>query len=176
MQKFHPILAWLILLLLIVHLVMGSVTLLTPVFLINKPFVTVFFAMVCLHAVISLAKMLRKGRARNRFSYLKENGTYWLRVLSGLAILVLALIHTTLWVVHTPFGVIMREFGWSSLLLQMLFVATLTMHILLNIRPLLLDSAIDPTGRAKRWMSGITVILAALAAVAAICYFAGVSV
>lgn len=176
MQKFHPILAWLLLLLLIVHLVMGSVTLLTPVFLINKPFVTVFFVLVCLHAVISLARMLRKGWARGRFSYPKENWIYWVRVLSGLAIVVLALIHTTLWVVHTPFGVVLRDFGGPSLLAQLLFVAALAVHILLNIRPLLLDSAVDPAGRASRWMRGITVILTALAAVAALLYFAGVSV
>ncbi len=175
MQKIHPVLAWLLLLLLIVHLGMGSVTLLTPVFLSQKLFGWLFLALVCVHAVLSLLKLLRAGRVRGRLAYAKENRRYWLRVLSGLAIAALALIHRTLWVIHTPFGVMMRDFGWPSLLAQLLFVAALTVHVLLNIRPLLLDSAIDPAGRAGRRMRIVTVALAALAAAAAVCYFAGVS-
>ena len=175
MQKFHPILAWLILLLLIVHLAIGSVTLLTPVFLVQGQFAYVFLGFVCVHAILSFGKMVRKGWPRGRTAYARENKNYWLRVFSGIAVLVLALIHRTLWTIQTPFGVLLRAFEWPSLLAQLLFVTALTVHILLNIRPLLIDSALDPAGRAGRWLRGLTVALAALAAAGAILYFAGVT-
>lgn len=119
--------------------------------------------------------MVRKGWPRGRTAYARENKSYWLRVFSGIAVLALALIHRTLWTIQTPFGVLLRAFEWPSLLAQLLFVTALTVHILLNIRPLLIDSALDPAGRAGRWMRGLTVALAALAAAGAILYFAGVT-
>ena len=54
MQKLHTILAWLILLLLIVHLILGSVTLLTPLFLLQTPFALLFLVLgICEHRMRS---------------------------------------------------------------------------------------------------------------------------
>ena len=171
MQKFHPVLAWLLLLLLIVHLILGSVTLLTPVFLLQTQFAWVFLGFAAVHVLLSLGKLVGKSWTRGRFLYLRENRSSWFRLLSGLAVLVLALVHRTLWTMQTPFGVLLRSFEWPSLLAQLLFVAALAAHILLNIRPLLIDSALDPAGRAGRWMRRVTVALAVLAAAAALVYF-----
>ena len=58
MQKFHVIIAWLVLLLLILHLIMGSVTLLSPVFLLQSQFAVVFLGFVCVHGALALWKTL----------------------------------------------------------------------------------------------------------------------
>lgn len=175
MQKFHVILAWTILLLLILHLAMGVVTLLTPVFLLQSGFAYVFFGLVCVHGILALWKVVKGKRPGEVAAYLKENQNYWLRVGSGVAIFVLALIHRTLWTIHTPFGVLLRDFEWPSLLAQLLLVAALAVHVTLNIRPLLLDSGIDTAGKAKKLMRLLTALLLLVAAVGAVCYFAGVS-
>ena len=99
MQKFYPVLAWLLLLLLIVHLILGSVTLLTPVFLLQTQFAWVFLGFAAVHALLSLGKLAGKHWARGRFLYLRENRIYWFRLLSGLAVLVLALFALSIWYV-----------------------------------------------------------------------------
>lgn len=172
-QKFHTILAWLLLLLLILHLVMGSVTLLTPIFLVQGQFAYVFMGFVGVHAVLALWKVARRHSLGGLRAYCKANRTYCLRILSGLAVLVLALVHRNLWVIRTPFGVLLKDFEWPSLLAQLLLAAALAVHILLNIRPLLIDSGIDAAGRARKWMTVITVLLLGLSVVGAVAYFMG---
>lgn len=173
MQKFHVIIAWLILILLILHLIMGSVTLLTPVFLVQSQFATVFLGFVCVHAALAVWKVLRGKGLRSLTAYAGKNRAYWVRVVSGAAILIAAFVHRTLWTIHTPFGVLLRDFEWPSLLAQYALVAGLLVHILLNIRPLLIDSGLDSGGRLHRAMKIVTAVLAVLAALGAAVYFAG---
>ena len=151
---------------------MGSVTLLTPIFLVQSHFAYVFLGFVCVHGFLALWKALRGKKLRALAAYGRENCRYWLRVASGAAILALALIHRTLWTIHTPFGVLLREFEWPSLLAQFLLLAALGVHVLLNLRPLLIDTGIDPERRARRWMQVIAVLLLLVAAVGAALYFA----
>lgn len=174
MQKFHPIIAWVVLILFIVHLAMGCVTLLTSVFLVQGHFAYVFMGFVCLHGVLALWKVVRGGAWRAMLRYPKENGRYWLRVLSGAAILFLALQHTQLFTIRTPFGVLLRPFGTPSLLWQLALSAALAVHVLLNLRPLLLDSGIDPDARAQRWVRAVSALALLVAAAGAVCYVAGV--
>ena len=163
MQKLHTLLAWLILLLLIVHLILGSVTLLTPLFLLQTPFASFFLARVCVHAVLALVKVFCRGGFRARAAYPGENARYWLRIASGAAILALVWVHRVLWTVSTPFGVLPRAFEWPSLLAQLLLTATLAVHCLLNLRPLLLDSGLDGGGRLAKLLRLLAVLLALLA-------------
>lgn len=172
-HKFHTIIAWLILILLILHVLMASVTLLTPVFLLQSQFAYVFMGFVCVHAVLALWKVFRKKGARTFGQYIAENRNYWLRVLSGIFVLVLAFVHRTLWTIMTPFGVLPKSFDEISLIMQLLFVAAIGIHILLNIRPLLIDSGIDTDGRMHCWMKRMTAALLVLAVVGAVGYFMG---
>lgn len=171
MQKFHTILAWLLLLFLLAHLIMGVVTMLSPVSLLQGPLPWAFLALVLVHAVMALWKVSKKKKLSHLVAYPKQNGLYWARILSGIAVFVLVFVHRTLWTVQTPFGKLLRDFEWPSLLAQLLFVAALAVHILLNLRPLLIDSGIDPEGAAKKWLKVIAVLLLLVAAVAALIYF-----
>ncbi len=171
MQRAHTVIAWLLLLLLILHLVMGSVTLLTPVFLNQRLFAYVFFAVVCVHGLLALWKTVRGKRVRQLTAYGRKNRRYWLRLVSGIAIFVLVLVHRTLWTLQTPFGVLLREFEWPSLLAQLLLVTALGVHVLANVQPLLIDSGIDPARRAGRWMRVLAVLFVLLAVMGACMYF-----
>ena len=174
MQKFHPIIAWMVLILLIIHLAMGCVTLLTPVFLVQGQFSYVFMGLVCLHGILALWKVVRGGMWRDMLRYPNANGRYWLRVLSGAAILLLTLQHTQLFTIHTPFCVLLRPFGVPSLLWQLTLSAALAVHVLFNLRPLLLDSGMDPDARMQRWVRTVCVLALLAAAVGAVCYAVGV--
>ena len=171
MQRFHVIIAWLILILLILHLIMGSVTLLTPVFLVQSQFATVFLGFVCVHAALAAWKVLRGKGLRSLTAYAGKNRAYWVRIASGAAILIAAFVHRTLWTIHTPFGVLLRDFEWPSLLAQELLTAALLIHILLNLRPLLMDSGLESGGRLLRGMIGVTLALGALAVAGAAAYY-----
>ena len=171
MPKFHVIIAWLVLLLLILHLIMGSVTLLSPVFLLQSQFAVVFLGFVCVHGARALWKTLGRKKPRALLSYAGRNRGLWVRVLSGAAILILAFIHRTLWTIRTPFGVLLRDFEWPSLLAQELLTAALLIHILLNLRPLLMDSGLESGGRLLRGMIGVTLALGALAVAGAAAYY-----
>ncbi len=173
MQKFHTILAWLLLLLLIVHLILGSVTLLTPLFLLQTPFALAFLALVCLHAALALFKTLCRGGLRARLAYPRENARHWARIASGGAVFVLVWVHRALWTVSTPFGVLPRAFEWPSLLVQLGLTAVLAVHCLMNVRPLLMDSGLCSTGRGARALRVLTVLLALLAVAGAAGYFVG---
>ena len=175
-QKFHTILAWALLLLLAVHAALGCVALLTPVFLMQKGLAYLLLALLCIHMGLALWKTLRGKRPRMLFAYFWENRLYWLRVFSGIAIFVLVLIHRTLWTIHTPFGVLLRDFEWPSLLVQGLLTAALAVHICINLRPLLVDSGVEQSARARRRI-GLLILLLALAALAgAVWYFVRMNV
>ena len=173
MHKFHTIIAWLLLILLILHVLMASVTLLTPIFLLQSHFAYVFMGFVCVHGVLALWKVFREKGPRMLRQYIWENKKYWLRVLSGVLVLVLALLHRTLWTIVTPFGVLPKSFDEIGLVIQLLFVTVIGIHILLNLRPLLIDSGIETQGRMHRWMKVMTAALLVLAVVGAVGYFMG---
>ena len=92
----------------------------------------------------------------------------------GAAILLLTLQHTQLFTIHTPFGVLLRPFGVPSLLWQLTLSAALAVHVLFNLRPLLLDSGMDPDARMQRWVRTVCVLALLAAAVGAVCYAVGV--
>ena len=86
----------------------------------------------------------------------------------------LTLQHTQLFTIHTPFGVLLRPFGVPSLLWQLTLSAALAVHVLFNLRPLLLDSGMDPDARMQRWVRTVCVLALLAAAVGAVCYAVGV--
>lgn len=173
MQKLHTILAWLILLMLIVHLILGSVTLLTPLFLLQTPFALLFLVLACVHGALALVRVFRRGGWKTRIAYPRENARYWLRIASGAGVLILVWVHRTLWTVATPFGVLPRAFEWPSLLVQLGLTVCLAVHCLLNLRPLLMDSGLDSAGRLGKLARCLTVLLTLLAIAVAAGYFVG---
>lgn len=171
MQKFHTLLAWLLVLLLVLHLILGAITLTTEIHLLQGLLPTVFLALVLLHAVLALYKVSRKKGFSHAMAYGKRNHLYWLRIFSGVAVLALVFVHRVLWTIETPFGVLLKDFEWPSLLVQMLFMGLLALHILLNIRPLLIDSGLDVQDKTKKRLGLFPALLFAAGAAAVVLYF-----
>lgn len=69
---------------------------------------------------------------------------------------------------------LLRPFGVPSLLWQLTLSAALAVHVLFNLRPLLLDSGMDPDARMQRWVRTVCVLALLAAAVGAVCYAVGV--
>ena len=175
MQKLHTLLAWLLLLVLAVHLSAGLITLLTPLFIEQRLFARILLGLACLHGVLALWKTVRHKSLRGLLSYGRLNRVFWLRIGSGLAVLALAFVHRLLWVMDTPFGALLLDFEWPSLLVQLLFCGALSVHLVLNIKPLLMDSGLQTAGRTERLCKVAAGLLLLLAALAAVAYFLGVS-
>lgn len=175
MEKFHPLLAALLLILLLAHLISGAVTLLTGSFVSRRWLLYMFLAAVCLHAAVALWRTLRHKRLRDLLAYPGKNKTFWLRIISGVAVLVLVLIHRTLWTERTGFGILPKSFGQGSLAVQMLFVAVLLIHILSNLRPLFLDFGMEASSWKKKCLQGFFLAALCGAAVCVVAYYLGVS-
>ena len=174
MQKFHTLLAWLILTLLLVHIALGTVTMLTAHFILQTQFVYLFLCLVLLHAALALWKVFHKKGARSWGRYFSENKTYWLRVGTGVSMLVLVWFHMQLWTMKTGFGVLPKPFGTASLVIQLLFAAVLGVHILLNLKPLLIDTGLPVSGGGRKLLTAALVLFVAVALIGAILYYLGV--
>jgi uncharacterized membrane protein len=133
------VLAWLMIALLAVHLVIG---------------------------VILTAKTLHAS-SRAGAAYVKENMLFWTRRLSGFALALLLILHLLVFV-QTGTGVFrLHDFGIQELLGQMLLLASLTIHLLCNIKPLAIALGLY---RGRGYGRDVLLILAVVMAFCALAF------
>lgn len=90
------------------------------------------------HILLSCRYWLRTLRHKQCLWYGRANFLFWLRRLSGMAVLLLFFFHWQVFGSMQSTHYILYEFTTFKLVVQLLFVSTLFLHIGLNIRPLLL--------------------------------------
>lgn len=173
MYRIHALFAVLLLVLLVLHLAAAAVTLLTAAFFAQEMLRCFFFAVVCMHGLLALWRVLRGKGLRELMAYPGKNKTYWLRVGSGIAVFLLLLIHRTLWTEQTGFGLLPKNFTQGSLVVQMLFLIVLATHIMSNIRPLLLDFGVDSV-RRRHILQGFFALCLAFSGLCVGAYYWGV--
>ena len=160
MRKYNAILSTVITLLLIDHFVFGSLYLMGANVAVAKPIINLAAILIAVHAVISTVLTIKAVRVSvGPGSYFKENFDFWLRRITGVLILVLLFIHGH--VMHGHDG--MTEMGFVGKLANTLFPVVVCIHLIGNVRPLLIASGI----RVKRTrVIIIKVIIVALCAFA----------
>jgi succinate dehydrogenase/fumarate reductase cytochrome b subunit len=98
----------------------------------------IMVVLVAVHMVIGILLTIRTIQISKRAKacYFKENLVFWIRRVSGFAVMLLVFWHFALFV-QTGEGVFrLADFGTPQMIGQLLLVLALAVHLLCNIRPL----------------------------------------
>ena len=161
MRKFNAILAMVITLLFIIHGVLGALTL-TGVGHINfKALAWIMLGLIVLHAIIGTFLTIQSLIICKKTGapYFKENSLFWARRISGFAIILFIFFHTTAFG-YTTYGVYrLKYFSAFKLATQLLLLASVSVHLITNIKPALIAFGIK---KLKPRASDILLFLAIL--------------
>ena len=144
MRKWNTILSVLMLLIFMIHGIMGSFMLTGVGSSAGKILAWIGVVILTAHTVLGVLLTIQSLRASKRSGkkYLKQNGIFWARRASGLAILILLFFHIGLFGEVQNGTYILFPFTTVKMVTQLLFVASLFVHIFINIRPLLVSLGI----------------------------------
>lgn len=139
MRKANAIISLALIILLCIHGILGAMSLYGIGYVTLRPLAWVMLGLLASHIVLSCILTARTIAALRRTGtcYWKQNRLFWIRRLSGLAILVLLFLHLTVFSTARTGG-LLHWFHVADLLSQLLFVAAIAVHVLSNLRPLLI--------------------------------------
>ena len=130
---------------------------------------------LAVHAVIGVyltVKSLKTAKNTDE-KYLRENKVFWARRASGLAILILLFFHIGMFGEVRNGQYILFPFTTTKLITQLLFIASVAVHILINIRPLLVSLGIISFKKRKGDIYLILSVLLLFMSGAVIFYYIG---
>ncbi|MBR1393362.1 MAG: hypothetical protein IJ561_05955 [Ruminococcus sp.] len=144
MRKLNAVLAMGITALFLVHAITGAFQLM-GVMSGGSAFLSVLswvmLGLIVLHVIISVKLTVDTVVAikRAKASYFKENKLFWIRRISGLAVMLFIVCHVVIFMGRNEDGAYrLALFEGVQLATQILLVLSLALHILSNIRPLML--------------------------------------
>lgn len=173
MRKWNAIVCLLLLALLVIHAVGGGFQLMgiipgggtTLTYL-----AWIMAALLVVHVVIGIKLTIDSvvaGRRSGRF-YLRQNLEFWARRISGIAVMLLVVCHLLIFNVSSSGVYRLHVFEGAELTTQILLVIALLVHLLTNIRPLMISFGI---GHLRIYVRDILFILAVLMLFAGIALF-----
>lgn len=143
MRKFNAILSMAILALFLFHAITGGFQVMGiisggSVFM--NILAWVMTALIGIHTVIGikLTTDTIKAIRRSGVSYPSENRLFWLRRISGFAIMIFILFHIIIFLGKNGDSFRLSFFGSAQLITQLLLVISIAVHVLSNIKPLLI--------------------------------------
>lgn len=173
MRKANAVITALIMLIFVLHAVTGSLNLMNIAPIITRIEAYIMLGLICIHAVISViltVKSVKVWKSTNA-PYFKENILFWTRRLSGLVIMILIAFHTTAFRSVSNTSVTLPHFDVFRLITQLLLVASIAVHVITNVKPMLISFGIRKLKpRAGDLLFFISVLLL-VAAAAFIIYF-----
>jgi hypothetical protein len=97
-------------------------------------------ALICLHIGIGAKLTMDTFRLYKKTgtSYFKENSMFWIRRISGFALIMLVAFHVYVFMGAGGEAFRLRLFAWPELTGSLLLAATLIVHVLTNVKPLLI--------------------------------------
>ena len=142
MRKFNALLTVLIMILFLVHAVFGAYELIGANIQTDFMKITarVCSFLIVIHAIISIKLTIEAIRVWKSTGapYLRENGIFWARRISGLAIMVLIFFHMFAFG-HTVNGIYqLKQYTFLKMCFQLLFVLSIALHVITNVRPMLI--------------------------------------
>ena len=120
------------------------------------------FTLIVVHGIIGVKLTVDTLRAQKKagVSYFKENKLFWARRISGLAIFVLMLYHMIMFLGTSTDGYDrLNLFEMPQLLLMLLFVAAIALHVIANVKPMMISFGIRSL---KEMTADLIIILAVL--------------
>ena len=162
MRKWNGILTAVILALFLLHGILGGFQLLGVGSTALKTIAWGNVGLILIHTVIGLrltAHTLKVWK-RTGVSYFKENKLFWARRISGFAIMALLVFHRIAFSsTGTGGGYRLPWFTGARLAAQILLVAAIALHVITNVRPMLITFGIRSL---RRWMGDVLLVLAVL--------------
>lgn len=147
MRKLNAAVSMLILLLFLFHAVAGGFQLAGVIAggkAIMQILAWVMTALIGLHTLIGikLTADTIKALRRSGAGYFKENKLFWLRRISGLAIMVFIAFHIIIFLGENDGAYRLHEFAGLQLASQILLVLSIALHVITNARPALISFGI----------------------------------
>lgn len=161
MRKWNGILTLLILVLFLLHGILGSFQMMGVGAVAVKKMAWATLGLAAFHAFIGLKltwDTLKAQKAAGA-AYIRENILFWTRRISGFAVMLLLGLHLLAFGHHVNGVIRLRWFTVGKLTTQILLLAAIGVHILSNVRPLLI--AFGCKG-FRRWMGDILFVLSVL--------------
>jgi succinate dehydrogenase hydrophobic anchor subunit len=171
-RKLNAILGTLIIVLLFAHGILGAILLIGIGNIVIKQLARALFTLVIVHAVISIILTVQSAKVwrHTKTLYFRENKSFWIRRISGLAIVILIFVHIMLFG-HKPDGD--NTYAWLNMLLQLLLVGSIFVHVVSNVKPMLVAYG-SQAGKKKRIVIiSVFSVLTVFWALAMIMYYAG---
>ena len=177
MRKVNAIVTAAMLALVIVHMVWGILQLLgltaggSPVF---GGLARLLMLLLFVHIVIGVKLTIDTViiRKKSGVSYWRENRLFWIRRISGFALMIFLCFHIAAFAgVDAAAGERLRYFGIGRLATQILMVVSLMVHLLTNIPPLRLALGIRDKGNVRTDLLLVLAVLLFLAGLAFAVYY-----
>ena len=147
MRKLNAVITALILVLFLIHGVSGGFQLAGVIAggsVIMKTLAYIMSALILLHTVIGviLTADTLKALGRSGAGYFKQNKLFWLRRISGLAVMVFIVSHIIIFIGVNDGAYRLAEFGGVQLATQILLVVSIALHVISNAKPALISFGI----------------------------------
>ena len=176
MRRLNAIITMLIMVLFLVHMIWGGLLLIGAastggIFLVISKAMVI---LIILHVIIAVKLTMDTIKACriSGVSYWRENKLFWLRRISGIAVMILMLAHIFIFMGRNVDGVfVLNVFNVMALISQLLLVISLLIHIATNINPLRIALGLRDEGGFRTDMILILLILLVLAGISFVVYF-----
>lgn len=175
MRKINTKLSLALLIIFVLHGLMGSFMLLGIGSSAGKILAWIGVAVLVAHTAIGIILTIQSFRVSKNTgsSYLKQNAIFWARRVSGLAILLMLFFHIGLFGGVTDGVFIFFPFTTVKLVTQLLLIASLFTHLLINIRPLLISFGIISSKERRCDIYLVLSVILLFCAGAVIIYYIG---
>ena len=167
MRKWNAVLTGAILALFLVHAILGGFQLLGVGSTAVKAVAWIAVGLIVVHAGlgVKLTVDTLKVRKRTGVGYFRQNTLFWARRLSGFAVMILLAFHLTAFGDNSGAQYRLQWFDTAKLVTQLLLVAAIALHVLSNVRPMLISFGIrslrERTGDILLILSAVMIFLAA---------------
>ena len=169
MRKINAFVSALILLLFLIHGITGAFQL-TGIMQggsgVRTVLSWVMTGLVLIHVVIGIVLTVQTLRSlkRSGASYFRENTEFWIRRISGFAMMLLIIFHVIVFTGESGEAFRLTAFGWLQLAAHFLLLLAILVHISVNIKPLLISFGI---GGGRIYIKDILLVLSVILAVCA---------
>ncbi len=161
MRKFNTILTALILVLFLIHAILGSFQMFGIGGTVMKTLSWISAGLAGIHMLIGIKLTLDTLRAQKKAgkAYFRENLLFWARRVSGFAVMALLFFHFTAFGYYVGEAYRLRWFDTGRLVTQILLVITLAVHIISNVRPMMIALGIKTL---RQWTGDILFVISVL--------------
>lgn len=161
MRKLNMFLVQGILVTFLIHAIMGGLQLAGASADAHKTVARICAGLIVAHMLVTVVLTYRTLHARriSGAGYFRQNLTFWIRRISGLAILPPLIAHLLIFRASQGGAYRLQVFDRGRMISQILLVAAMALHVLTNIRPLLISMGVKDT---RSFATDLLLILSAL--------------